>query len=228
MLVSISSVAAFFVKAGGLDSMMSRVRRERTIAREVSAPPPGTPLMVSLGIGVDRSFGIGVAEHSGIYLGNSQVAELNGNGQILSVSLSEFVNGAEGDPLNTRNGTCIFAACDETTDEIRFHGQAALNAKAFMDNEVSIDYNVFGNNCHMFTASCLLGGMIQKLSKVDWFERGTFSIVNLEFIIEQVLNDGKRIGWRRVRNHMSGFDYLLAPEKRIRLYKEGKIELPQT
>jgi hypothetical protein len=155
------------------------------------------------------------------------VAELNGNGQVLSVSLSEFVNGTDDGSVNTRNGTCIFAACDETTDAIRFHGYAALNAKSFINNGVAFDYNVFGNNCHMFTASCLLGGMIRKLSKADWFARGTFSIGDLEFIIEHVLNDGKRIGWRRVRNHTSGFDYMLTPEKRIRLYKEGKIELPE-
>ncbi len=228
MLTSISAAAAlFFVKSGGLDSVMSRIRRERTIAREVSDPPPGTPLLVSLGLGADEYLGIGIAEHSGIYLGNDQVAELNGNGHILSVSLSEFVNGIDDGSMNPRNGTCIFAACDEATDELRFHGDAALNAKSFIDNEATFDYNMFGNNCHMFTASCLLGPVIQKLSKADWFERGTFSILDLELIVEHILNGGKRIGWRRVRNHTSGFNYMLSPEKRIRLYKEGKIELPE-
>ena len=227
MLTQISAAAVLFGKTGVVDCAMSRMRRERTIAREVSDPPPGTPLLVSLGFGSDEKFGIGIAEHSGIYLGGNRVAELNGNGRILSVSLSEFVNGIDDGSVNTRNGTCIFAACDETTDEIRFHGQAALNARSFVDNEVALDYNVFGNNCHMFTASCLLGGLIQKLSKADWFERGTFSIIDLEFVIEHVLNSGRRIGWRRIRNHTSGFDYMLTPEKRIRLYKEGKLELPE-
>lgn len=230
MMVALSSaigaLGALLGKSGALESALSRKRRENAIDREVSDPPPGTPLLVSLGVGVDEYFGIGIAEHSGIYLGNGKVAELNGNGRIMPVSLSEFVNGLDDGSVNTRNGTCIFAACDENTDVIKAHAQAAQNAQAYLNNEVTKDYNVFGNNCHMFTASCLLGGKLEKMSKEEWFIRGTFTVVDLELVIEHMLNDGKRIGWRRVKN-TSGFKYVLSPEKRIRLYREGIIEAPR-
>ena len=40
MLTPISAAAVLFGKTGALDCAMSRMRRERTIAREVSDPPP--------------------------------------------------------------------------------------------------------------------------------------------------------------------------------------------
>ena len=230
MLLTLSSaigaLGTLLGKTGALESALSRKRREAAVDRVVYDPPSGTPLLVSLGVGSDEYFGIGVAEHSGIYLGNGRVAELNGNGRIMQVSLSEFVNGLEGEVMNTRNGTCIFGACDENTDEIKSHKNAALNAQTYIDRGVKKDYNVFGNNCHMFTASCLLGGEIEKMSKEDWFVRGTFTVVDLELIIEHILNDGKRMGWRRIMTTPE-FQYVLTPEKRIRLYREGKIQAPR-
>jgi hypothetical protein len=57
MLASIPAAAVLFKKTGVWDSAMSRMRRECTIAREVSDPPPGTPLLVSLGLGADEYLG---------------------------------------------------------------------------------------------------------------------------------------------------------------------------
>lgn len=225
-LLGVGTVGTLLGKSGAVESALSRIRRANAIKREVLNPPPGTPLLVSLGVGVDDCFGIGLAEHSGIYLGDGMVAELNGNGLVSQVSLSEFVNGIDDGTVNTRNGTCIFASCDDASDAIVFHPQAALNAQTFIHNAVSLDYSVFGNNCHMFTASCLLGGLIEKLKLEDWLGRGTFSIADLELIVEHVLNDKRRIGWRRVKNGSSDFSYVLTPAKRLRLYKEGKIEVP--
>ena len=84
-------------------SAASRAKRNAVADRLIPPPSPGTPLLVSLALAV---------EHSGVYLGGGRVAELQDDGRVVAVSLTDFVNGSPGAFPAVRTGTRIFAACD--------------------------------------------------------------------------------------------------------------------
>ena len=93
----IESVADAFA-----ESFASRTRRNAGTKHLIAPPPPGTPLLVSLALAL---------EHTGVYLGDNKVAELQDDGFVKTVSLMDFINGDTA-PFPLRNGTRIFAACD--------------------------------------------------------------------------------------------------------------------
>ena len=80
---ALAAAGVIMAKSGVMQSAAAKIRRNGD-GRLIDAPRAGVPLLVSLA---------GIAEHSGIFLGRSRVAELNGNGRLMEVSLSEFVNG---------------------------------------------------------------------------------------------------------------------------------------
>lgn len=178
------------------------------------APPPGTPLLVSLARGG--------AEHSGVFLGRSRVAELRGDGNICNASLSDFINGDADDPMNVRSGTRIFAACDDKTGMPLSSANVVAAARRFIKNVKKVSYNLFCNNCHVFTASCVEGNMEREQSFLDWVRDGTFSIDRLDEIISKVMNSGRNIAWIGVRGSTRGFIYNLTEEKIDRLESEGR------
>ena len=146
-------------KSGAVQSAVARWKRKLDEGRLIDSPKAGTPLLVSLARGG--------AEHSGVFLGRSRVAELTGNGLILDVSLSEFVNGDENDLMNLRTGTRIFAACDDSSGQSLTLPRIAKSAHEFVEKVGRVPYNLFCNNCHLFTASCIRGEMNEKLSFCD-------------------------------------------------------------
>ena len=86
-----------------------------------------------------------------------------------------------------------------------------------------VDYNLFGNNCHMFTASCVFGTLLEKLSAADWLKDGTFSIERLEETIRHRMNHGLQIAWLGVRGPTPQFNCELPAEKTARLRDEGLV-----
>ncbi|MCR5413485.1 MAG: lecithin retinol acyltransferase family protein [Kiritimatiellae bacterium] len=200
-------------KSGVFQSAAARLRRKRDGGRLVEGCDvvPGTPLLVSLARGI--------AEHSGVYLGESRVAELSGDGCVRVVPLTVFLNGDAG-AGNLRMGTRIFAACDR--DGARPLGQVrvAEEAMRFAEEIGSMKYSLFGNNCHMFTASCVCGRLMERMGVRDWVKRGTFSIDRLEETVSQRLNGGRSVAWLGVRAPCDGFRYVLADGKAERLAKE--------
>ena len=64
-----------------MESVRSRERRNAQAHSLIAPPPAGTPLLVSLALAF---------EHTGIYLGGSRVAELNGDGYVKAVSLTRL------------------------------------------------------------------------------------------------------------------------------------------
>lgn len=202
-------------KSGAVQSAVARWRRNAD-KRMVDAPEAGTPLLVSLARGG--------AEHSGVYLGDGSVAELSGDGRLQEVSLSEFLNGQDvGAADNFRSGTRIFAACDDATAKPLSVLQVAEAARRLIRHIGRVDYNLFGNNCHMFTASCVFGTLLEKLSAVDWLKDGTFSIERLEETIRHRMNHGLQIAWLGVRGPTPQFNYALTAEKTARLRDEGLV-----
>ena len=200
-------------KSGVVQSAVARMKRD--MKRLIDAPHAGTPLLVSLADGV--------AEHTGVFLGRSRVAELRGDGKILDVSLSDFVNGDENDSLNTRTGTRIFAACDEESGEPLASQKIVKAARHFIENVKKVSYNVFCNNCHMFTASCVQGWLNSEQSFWDWMKDGTFTIDRLDEIVSNIMNGGRPIAWIGVRESTRSFNYALTSEKIARLRSEGKV-----
>ena len=206
--------AVAIAKSGVVQSAVAGLRRKLDGNRLIDAPPPGTPLLVSLARGG--------AEHSGVFLGRSRVAELRGDGNICNASLSDFINGDADDPMNVRSGTRIFAACDDKTGIPLSSANVVAAARRFIKNVKKVSYNLFCNNCHVFTASCVEGNMEREQSFLDWVRDGTFSIDRLDEIISKVMNSGRNIAWIGVRGSTRGFIYNLNEEKIDRLESEGR------
>lgn len=88
----------------------------------------------------------GLAYHTGIYVGNEQIIELNGNGRVTRVSFSEFKNVAVGDPRYI-TVLCNKAGIPYYSPRWADMAESVLKTKW--------DYNMFSNNCHRFVLYCL-------------------------------------------------------------------------
>lgn len=88
-------------------------------------------------------------DHSGIYIGYNKIAHLDGSGKIEAVTPEVFLNRLDG--LNM--AISIYVSCKD--------GKAigsrivAENAKRKIGK--SVKYNLFNNNCHIFSSGCLTG-----------------------------------------------------------------------
>ena len=162
-------------------------------------PPPGTPLMCELGV---------LFEHSGVYLGNGRVAELRGDGALLSVSLWDFlVNGP-------RTGTRIFAACDAASGRPLGIPRVADNAKCFLKKYPTLDYHILERNCHRFTAGCVWWNPQKRRPHRGPLRapaRGNFMFERLEEVISACLNDGRAVTWNWIPGMTPGFRYETIP-----------------
>lgn len=86
----------------------------------------------------------GYADHSGIYIGNGQIVQLNGRGIIEVVSASQFIRDT--------TAISIYVSCDEYGDAVRDE-VAAKNAEAYLGMET--EYHPVWRNCHQFAAYCV-------------------------------------------------------------------------
>ena len=84
-------------------------------------------------------------EHTGVYIGNNQIVDLNGNGKIQIQSIKSFLEGT--------NALVIYVACDGF--EPLYLDSIADNAL----NQVGLtrEYNFLMENCHKFTSCCITG-----------------------------------------------------------------------
>ena len=88
------------------------------------------------------------AEHSGIYLGNNQIAQLSGKGNIEIVSPAQFTSNI------TTLDRDIFIPV--TRDGSPIHCKiAAHNARIMIGHKRN--YNLLLDNCHQFSAGCITG-----------------------------------------------------------------------
>ena len=119
----------------------------------------------------------GLAEHSGVYIGDDTVVELNGSGDIQEVSLAEFLN----DGI-TRTGVNIYVACD-SSNKVLCDKSIAKRAEDIVGDVR--DYNLIMDNCHQFTAGCITGD----------FENADNFFVLLAHSIKNEMNNGEQIRW---------------------------------
>jgi len=173
-------------RSGFKDSIISQCQRIACVFSKVKVPvpEPGTPLLVDL---------FGVVEHSGIYLGNGHVAELFGDNLLREVTLKEFLEGEKGSRVRT--GHRIFAACSRSSGKSLASPYAAENARAFIRRIRTVQYNLFRNNCHLFSISCISGSFQKGLSLAEGIVQGGVSIGVLTNAISYFLNGGEAAVW---------------------------------
>lgn len=84
-------------------------------------------------------------EHSGVYIGNNQIVHLNRYGNIEIVSPKEFISGTPANAIYVSCNNGMPVGCEVTAQRARDFVGGVRN------------YNVFFDNCHQFSASCLGG-----------------------------------------------------------------------
>lgn len=85
----------------------------------------------------------GLLDHSGLWLGDDTIVELDGKGLIKGLSSQRFI--AE------RSGKQIFIACDSTGSPLANHKVARVAEQQIFQYR---DYDLINNNCHQFIWQC--------------------------------------------------------------------------
>jgi hypothetical protein len=85
----------------------------------------------------------GLLDHSGIWVGDNTIIELDGNGLIKPISVQRFTK--------ERSGKNIFIACDSKAKPIA--SEIAAN-RAMQQVFQYRDYHLIENNCHQFIWQC--------------------------------------------------------------------------
>lgn len=124
----------------------------------------------------------GIIDHSGIYVGNNEVIELNGNGLIRKISIEEFIRDGK-----IRTGENIHTATWK--NESISCAQWAYNAEKLLNEPVN--YHLALCNCHNFIFTCISEGELfspkpfkfevqyQKLSTNIWNDIGANILMNI-------------------------------------------------
>lgn len=93
----------------------------------------------------------GIAEHSGIYVGNGWIMQLNRHGTVERVSPESFTTRA--------SHPAIYVSCKDhvAVGDPAAARQAIAWEKAWAKSGHPDGYNLFTNNCHRFSSACLIG-----------------------------------------------------------------------
>ncbi|NCU39949.1 hypothetical protein EOL99_03600 [Candidatus Falkowbacteria bacterium] len=124
---------------------------------------------------------IGPVEHSGVYIRNGKIAQLNGNGKIELVSPRQFT-----DSISTLNKKIMVPF---PKDHLWEYG-TSVSSYATGERALSMigdkrDYNFILDNCHQFCAGCITGKFDNEINFL-------FFLKNL---IQQVEYIGEPITW---------------------------------
>ncbi len=85
-------------------------------------------------------------EHTGIYIGDGQIVELQGTGLVRSVSVSRF--------MANRSGEALMVACDSFGKPL---ANTAAAERAVRQIFTFQTYDLINNNCHRFCGHCFTG-----------------------------------------------------------------------
>ena len=85
----------------------------------------------------------GLLEHTGIWVGENTIIELDGNGLIKPISVQRFTK--------ERSGNNIFIACDSKATPIADDVAASRAQNKIFQ---CLDYHMVDNNCHQFIWQC--------------------------------------------------------------------------
>lgn len=121
-----------------------------------------THLEPGLGSPVYCDLLFGLAEHSGIYIGDFDVMQLNRHGLVEVVNLLEFT-----DNISTTSRDIFFPLDKSNSTSIEFKD---AYWRAILNEDEKIKYNVVTNNCHKFTSGCLTGDFDQNNQLLDFMK----------------------------------------------------------
>lgn len=85
-------------------------------------------------------------EHSGIYIGEGQIVELQGSGLVRSVSINRF--------FDNRTGNHLLVACNSKAEVM---ASTETAQRAIEQIYTYQRYDLLLNNCHRFTQTCVSG-----------------------------------------------------------------------
>jgi hypothetical protein len=105
---------------------------------------------------------LGPVEHSGIYIGNNQIVQLNGKGLIECVSPNTFTNHI------TTFDPDIFIQCHTRTREPI--GNARIAGRAMDQLNKKRNYHLLMDNCHQFSAGCISGDFENPNNFLSWLK----------------------------------------------------------
>jgi len=113
------------------ESFIDNVFRDKVI------PKPGCVVYCDLVFGI--------AEHSGVYVGNNQIVQLSSSGVIEKVSPTKFIEG--------KTAISIYVSCKDK--EAAGDQQVADRACSMIGK--TREYKLLSDNCHQFSTGCLTG-----------------------------------------------------------------------
>lgn len=125
---------------------------------------------ISIGTVIICSLEKGITHHSGIWIKDGMIAELDGNGNYRTVSLEKFIRGDEREYW--RSGTFAYAACNLQGQSLGADDVAEL-AQSFFGKKTK--HSVDANNCHCFSTACHNGGDPECVFRI----KETFSVGKL-------------------------------------------------
>lgn len=153
-------------------------------------------------------------EHTGLYLGNDMIAELNGEGDFALVTTHTFLNYSE-----QRIGEIIYIPYSPYEESIITNPMAAINALCRINEKT--EYNLLLNNCHQFVAGALTGD----------FENGNNTFWSLTYMIEKQFHNGRKLYWRPLKRHPQQIDqrywtedFFLALERLLKRMTQYQFE----
>ena len=118
----------------------------------------------------------GITYHSGIYIGNNRIVELEGEGHIRTVSTYEFLSHP-----GPRTGFSSQVACDDAGNPLGSE-RVASRARAKIGDRV--EYNLVTENCHKFTTGCLTGDFendITLFTELEEIIKNTFGVLSIQW-----------------------------------------------
>lgn len=95
-------------------------------------------------------------EHTGIYIGEGEIVELQGTGLVRSVSINRF--------FDNRSGNHLLAACNRAGEVITSQDCAQRAVSQIFTYQ---PYDLLTNNCHRFTQACVSGRSLPITSFFD-------------------------------------------------------------
>lgn len=172
-------------------------------------PPVGAVLKCALVGGL-----VAESAHSGVYLGGGRVAELRGDGALVAVSPSEFLNGVVGEweLAVLRTGFRIYTACDAGSGTVVGSAETASRARALTEGRggrLRVRYDLTLGNCHRFAAGCVAGRFGGEATEGRW------TLGRLEEVVSRTLNGGRPLVWRAVWPETPGFRYAATTGKQL-------------
>lgn len=125
----------------------------------------------------------GIASHTGVCVGHSEIAEITevrGRAKVMIVSPHDFLSASL-----LRTGCYIYVASAEMNGKMRALGSSVVARRARrLEGTTRGDYYTLCNNCHQFTRYCITG--VDDESSTPWGVDDIVEALKEEFCVDDV------------------------------------------